>query len=201
MSHFVIILFLISYFIRFAFSKKFSDEQLKLKYGIVSIDVATTNLKCNETIANKYTSQYPYGNGVNLDWCAKTQKQYGTVIGKRWGPMSKETRDKWTRGQCSEYLTVGLAQTCYERWGWPFFEQWISDRELIVRGKDVAVSGDSNMECITSIKANNFCVLRNAIVDFSKALNHRSSRSFETGFITVYGDSPKSKPKFEPPGI
>ena len=97
--------------------------EITTEHEVVQIK-ATARLKCSESVVKKYHSPYTYGAGVTLDWCVSTQQQYGTVIGKKWGPMTKETRDTWTKGQCTELLLIGKVQTCYERWGWPFFEQW-----------------------------------------------------------------------------
>ena len=68
--------------------------------------------------------------------------------------------------------------------GWSFLETWLQN----AAGKNTGNRPGANPNCYTSLKANTFCRLANATVDFSKAhIKGGISRSFDAGFVKTYG--------------
>lgn len=68
--------------------------------------------------------------------------------------------------------------------GWAFLETWLRN----TAGKNGGNRLGANPNCYTSLKANTFCRLANATVDFSKVhINGGISRSFDDGFVRTFG--------------
>jgi hypothetical protein len=68
--------------------------------------------------------------------------------------------------------------------GWSFLQTWLDNKS----GHNKGNRPGANPDCYTSLKANTFCRLSNATVDFSKVhINGGISRSFDAGFVKTHG--------------
>lgn len=170
---------------------------LFVKGGLCQQEEDAYLVQCSEEVKNAYNS-VPKQSGedyADLDWCRTTMKRARTIIGKKWGSMNRNERDKWTRSGCEDLIQLGHPQTCREKWGWQFLETWLNN----LNGKNNHNSRNANPDCYTSMKANTFCRLTNATLEFSKVKIHAGeSRSFEKGFVKTYGKGTGAKVEVAP---
>jgi hypothetical protein len=138
---------------------------------------------CNVDIVNAYRSVVVGKRAKDRKWCEEAMKKYGTVIGKKFGRMDKNTRDTWTESKCDEQIIFKEILTCDQRNGWYFFNNWMKQRY------NTPSSPNDGIECVTSHKANAFCRLSNVTLDFSKVRISSDVRSFASGFVTTHGHS------------
>ena len=92
------------------------------------------------------------------------------------------------------YITFSVYFSFSDR-GWQFLETWLNN----LNGKNNHNSRNANPDCYTSMKANTFCRLTNATLEFSKVKIHAGeSRSFEKGFVKTYGKGTGAKVEVAP---
>lgn len=105
---------------------------------------------CSAEVAKKYRTVAGSSTLEDLQWCKQMHVARGVVIGRSWGGLSGPDRLKWEDRKCNELISVGSLQSCDQRYGWKFFENW--------RNKAVPVIlGISNVTCSNNLKASSFC--------------------------------------------
>ena len=130
-----------------------------------------------------------------LSWCKQMKSKYGVILGRSWGGLPRDAQKEWDRSKCNEQLKLGKLQSCEERWGWSYLNNWLKTARTLVRGL-------STVTCGSEIKTSTFCRYANVVVDFSKATVSGSSRAFARGFVHTYGELDQSAGSFpDVPGI
>ena len=86
----------------------------------------------------------------NLTWCQRMKSKHNVVIGRSWGSLGRSEKLSWDSKKCNELISLGKVQTCAERWGWKWFDNWS-------KKKYEAYEGGSNVTCIADVKTTTFC--------------------------------------------
>ena len=159
-------------------------------------------IMCGASVKEAYNESPTHiSGGKSVKWCKQMQENYEVILGRSWGHLPKNMQKIWDGSKCNELLKRGKIQSCDERYGWSFLNNW---RKEFVR----AVDGYSKIDCIEELKSSTFCRMRNVTVDYTKAPvagGTRSfkggTRSFKPGFVTAYGIAKQSSKEFEPKGV
>ena len=78
------------------------------------------------------------------------QSNYGVIIGRSWGRLAGAHRSKWEEIKCNELISIGALQSCDQRYGWRFIDEW---RNKVVP----VVTGTSTVTCSSNLKESTFC--------------------------------------------
>ena len=148
---------------------------------VISKENAKDRFHCSKALKKEYNTVVLGKNAQDRQWCLDTQKKHGTIIGKRFGKMSTETRNMWINSKCEEQILFKQALTCEQRLGWYFFGNWLKQR---YKNKSLRTDG---IECASSHKTNVFCKMSNATLDFSHVTIVNGARRFTKGFAVSYG--------------
>ena len=118
----------------------------------------------------------------DIEWCKNTYKTRNIKIGKSFGGMGNKDRNKWLSLGCPGIVTIGRPYTCNEKYGLGFIDLWKKNSKSIFSS-----SSSSDVTCYSSNKANIVCKFQNIILDFSKIQDKHDTRTFNKGFIQIYG--------------
>ena len=119
-------------------------------------------------------------NEQDVSWCKKTKSDHGVVFGKSFGTMPRDQQKKWEQLKCNELIRLGRHQSCDQRRGWSFFENWLAKTRLLTSG------GVSAVNCSVNMKSATFCRMQNVVVDFSQMVGVGGVRQFRDGTFTVH---------------
>lgn len=147
-----------------------------------SLSSTLPSSQCPASLQSLYRqSEGSSGSDVkDVEWCKRMRDQFGVILGRSWGGLPRQSQKEWDHSKCNELLKVGKRQSCDQRWGWSYFNEWLNSRRTLV-------SGQSTVTCAADIKTSTFCKYSNVQLDFSKVSIDGSSRGFKLGFLTTYG--------------
>lgn len=140
----------------------------------------TSKYECPANLRAGYKVADAADGKQDLKWCKSMQERYGVVLGRSWGALPRDAQKDWDKSKCNEQLKLGKLQSCDERWGWGYFNDWLRTARTLVRGH-------SNVVCGADIKTSTFCRYSNVMVDFGRVSIVGSGRSFQRGFVNTYG--------------
>ena len=167
-------------------------QQRSVSYAVYGANLSS----CPSSVSESYALPDEVdGAHKGLSWCKQMKSNYGVILGRSWGGLPREAQKEWDRSKCNEQLKLGKLQSCEERWGWSYLNNWLKSARTLVRGQ-------STVTCGSEIKTSTFCRYANVVVDFSKATVSLSSRAFARGFVHTYGELDQSAGDFpDVPGI
>jgi hypothetical protein len=87
----------------------------------------------------------------------------------------------WMVNVIYRLLVAGELLPCSRRWGWEAFADWAAKNHTIV-------TGYSHVNCRENVKACLLCRYENSTMDFSFVSVSGSTRSFQQGFLTTFGE-------------
>ena len=91
-------------------------------------------IRCAESVSEKYLSDSGGKNSAkDVEWCKNAQTTFGVIFGKSFGTMPKDQQKRWEKLKCNELIKLGKHQSCDQRWGWGFFENWLANTHQIVK--------------------------------------------------------------------
>ena len=152
-------------------------------YSIISrpkIDILSRSIICPSETTHRYSSIDETNAKNYINWCEQMKNTYHVVLGRSWGSLPSSKKEEWEKNRCNEVISSGKILPCSHVWGWGMFDDWLKSKKTVVQGV-------TTMTCGYNVKASQFCKIKNAIIDFSKANIHGSSRDFSTGFLQTYG--------------
>ena len=92
-------------------------------------------IQCAASVSQKYLSDSGTKNSANdVEWCKNAQTSFGVIFGKSFGTMPKDQQKKWEKLKCNELIKLGKHQSCDQRWGWGFFDNWLANTHKVVMG-------------------------------------------------------------------
>ena len=109
------------------------------------------------------------------------KKRHHVVPQKTFGSLSRKEQIKWDTLACNELVMTNKYLSCEETFGFTLFEHWKKHFSPVIEGS-------SEVRCGTSSLGHVACHFNNVLLDFSKCITHRGSRSFHGGFFQTFGD-------------
>jgi hypothetical protein len=109
--------------------------------------------KCPKSVEIQYDSLNEEKRAVaeqNKQWCDNAIKNHRVRIGHSWGTLSRNDQMLWDTKKCNELLNLGNLQTCEERYGWKYFENWLKTKKYLFEKA-------SKVQCIHDYKTSGFC--------------------------------------------
>lgn len=111
-----------------------------------------STIKCPIEVERKYgTADTNWRD--NLNWCKIKMESNHVSIGRSWGSLSRSDKQQWDLYMCNELVSVGRLQSCDQRWGWGFLNEWRAAAVPVVQGV-------SNVTCARDIKTSIFCKVK-----------------------------------------
>ena len=89
---------------------------------------------------------------------------------------------------------VSPSVSCESDWGWSLFERWLKNQRPVILG-------GSSVNCAVNEKAYSFCKFSNVTVDFRRVQEIGTTRQFEYGFFSTYGENLNEDFQFDIPGM
>lgn len=91
-------------------------------------------IQCAASVSQKYLSDSGEKNSAkDVEWCKNAQNSFGVIFGKSFGTMPKDQQKRWEKMKCNELIKLGKHQSCDQRWGWGFLENWLANTHQVVR--------------------------------------------------------------------
>ena len=146
-------------------------------------------IKCNNNDNNKYNNRLK-DYSEDLTWCTNKMKTFPIEIGKSFGGMNANDRKKWVQISCPGLTSIGRPYSCSETVGSEFIKLWKNRMKIALSSSNN--NKDSQVNCYTANKANVVCRFEKIMIDFSKIIQKSNSRTFQKGFITIYGNKESS---------
>lgn len=120
-----------------------------------AVSILNKSLLCPADMVARY-DQVPNGQQgarSDLEWCRRMVSQHRVSIGRSWGTLGRQEKLLWDQKKCNELVSLGKVQTCDERWGFKWFQNWASK-------KYESFYGGSNVTCIADLKTTTYCQVK-----------------------------------------
>ena len=135
----------------------------------------------------------------DYEWCQWTFTGGGVIVGKSYGTLQANDRNKYERLNCNAVKTIGINPNCEHSFGDSHILEWKAKK--ISNLCDKTEQG-SKVHCFDSVSNARSCYFENVMIDFSKMHDDprggrsTKSRKFDDGFLKSDCDSKYSDINF-----